>query len=171
MPITRHPRPAIEALRSVSLFAGCTDKELGRIDRLTCPADVAAGTVLCRQGCFGTQTFIVVSGQAIVSVDGTEIAQLGPGSFFGEMSVLDGNRRVATVTAFMPMSLLVLTARELDQLLLDVPSVARRMLAAVGGRLRLADRAFAQAVIGLPNPATDPQPAWRSSAGLSIAFA
>jgi CRP/FNR family transcriptional regulator, cyclic AMP receptor protein len=134
----------IERLRAVGLFAGCTDKELAQVDRLTCRQDVPAGTVLCRQDAFGCQTFVVIDGHAQVTIDGAEIATLGPGSFFGEMSVLDGNRRVATVAALTPMTVLVLSAQELDQLLLDVPAVGRRMLAAVGGRLRLADRALAR---------------------------
>lgn len=146
MPITRRPRRAVEPLRAVSLFASCTDKELERIAGLSCASDVAAGAVLCRQGCFGEQTFVVVSGEAAVAIDGRQIATLGPGSFFGEMSPLDGHRRVATVTAVTPMTVLVFTVRELDQLLLTVPSVARRMLAAVGNRLRLADRALATKV-------------------------
>lgn len=142
MSITHHPSPAIERLLAVRLFSGCTDKDLGRIDRLTTAQDVPAGTVLCRQGTFGRETFVVVAGQAEVSIDGVVIATLGPSSFFGELSVLDGDPRVATVTALTPMSLLVMTRRELEQMLADVPAVARRMLVAVGGRLRLADRAL-----------------------------
>lgn len=142
MSITRHPSPVLDGLRAVRLFGGCTDKELEHIDRITTGQDVTAGTVLCRQGSFGRQTFVILAGQAEVTIDGVVIATLGPSSFFGELSVLDGDPRVATVTALTPMSLLVMSPRELEQLLADVPAVARRMLVAVGGRLRLADRAL-----------------------------
>jgi CRP-like cAMP-binding protein len=141
MSLTRPPTAALDRLRALRLFAGCSDKDLARVDRLTCAKDVDAGTVLCRQGAVGRQTFVIVSGQAEVAIDGAVIATLGPSSFFGELSVLDGDPRVATVTAITPMTLLVLSPRELQQLLADLPSVARRVLVTVGGRLRLANRA------------------------------
>jgi CRP-like cAMP-binding protein len=133
----------IEQLRAVRLFRGCSDRDLALIDRLTTVDQVPAGLVLCKQGSVGRETFIIIDGQADVAIDGTVIATLGPSSFFGELSVLDGDPRVATVTAVTPMSLLVLSPRELEQLLADIPSVARRVLVAVGARLRLADRALA----------------------------
>lgn len=131
---------SIEHLRDVGLFSGCSDRELQRVDRLTCTEDVAAGTVLCKQGVFGRESFVIVSGHADVSIDCAPIATLGPGSFFGELSVLDGYRRAATVTAATPMTVLVLSGQELEALLADVPRVGRKMLAAMGSRLRLADR-------------------------------
>jgi CRP/FNR family cyclic AMP-dependent transcriptional regulator len=137
---TRRPSsPFIEQLRGVSLFAGCTDKELERIDRLGCPNEVEAGTVLCRQGSVGRQTFVILEGEATVTIGGADVAHLGPGSFFGEMSVLDGTPRVGTVTAKTRMALLVFTPQELAELL-ENARVVRRMLAAVSGRLRLAER-------------------------------
>jgi CRP-like cAMP-binding protein len=68
------------------------------------------------------------------------------------MSVLDGSRRVATVTAITAMTLLVMNPQELDALLAEVPTVARRMLAAVGARLRLADRALSRQGQASPLP-------------------
>jgi CRP/FNR family transcriptional regulator, cyclic AMP receptor protein len=144
MSIVRSRNPALDDLRDLRLFHGCTEKQLSRVDSLVCPQDVPGGAVLCRQGTFGRQTFVIVSGQAEVAIDGVPIATLGPGSFFGEMSVLDRCRRVATVTALTPMTLLVLSSQELELLLADVPKVARHMLATMGSRLRLADRAFGE---------------------------
>ena len=134
------PRP-FEQLRGVSLFAGCTDKELQHIDRLGCQSHAPAGMVLCREGAVGRQTFVILAGEAAVTIDGSEVAHLGPGSFFGEMSVIDGTQRVATVTAATDMTVLALTPQELRELM-DMPRVVRRMLATVSGRLRLADRFF-----------------------------
>ena len=135
----RPPTRLIDQLRGVSLFASCTDKELERIDRLGCPNEVEPGAVLCRQGSVGRQTFVILEGEATVTIDGAEVAHLGPGSFFGEMSVLDGSPRVGTVTATTPMTLLVFTPQELAELLSNA-RVVRRMLATVSGRLRLAER-------------------------------
>ena len=134
------PRP-YELLRNVSLFAGCTDKELQRIDRLGTPSHVPAGFVLCRQGAVGRQSFVILDGDATVTIDGIEIARLGPGSFFGEMSVIDFNPRAATVTAATEMTVLTLSSQELLELM-EMPKVVRRMLATVSGRLRLADRSL-----------------------------
>ena len=144
MSFIRPRNSAVDQLRDLGLFRGCTDKQLSRVDSLVCPQDVPAGAVLCRQGTLGSQTFIIVSGQAEVTIDGVRIATLGPGSFFGEMSVLDRGRRVATVTALTPMTLLVLSSQELELLLGDVPKVARHMLATMGSRLRQADLAFGE---------------------------
>jgi CRP/FNR family transcriptional regulator, cyclic AMP receptor protein len=135
-------RPTVDHLQSFALFQACTRKELERVSSLASPSAVTAGTVLCSQGQYGRETFIVVSGEADVTLDGSVIATLGSGSFFGEMSVLDGDPRVATVTARTPMSLLVFTTSEFHALVKEFPSVARRVMVAMSGRLRLADRAL-----------------------------
>lgn len=145
MALIRHDVRALDRLRDLSLFRGCNEKELRLVDRLGCHQEVAEGTELCRQGSVGRQVFVIESGQAAVTIDRTTVARLGRGSFFGEMSVLDHGDRVATVTAITPMSLLVLSPSEFDQLLVDVPRVAQRMLATVGARLRLANRAIGAA--------------------------
>ena len=136
----RQRTPDPSWLRELSLFRGCGNRELERVQQLTSIFDVAAGKVLCHQGQFGLEIFFVISGEAEVAIDGVRIASLGPGSFFGEMAPLDGSRRVASVTAATPMKVLVSTNQEFEMLLTDVPRVARRMLATVTGRLRLADR-------------------------------
>lgn len=145
MALIRQDVPALDRLRDISLFRGCDERELRLIDRLACHQEVAQGAELCRQGSVGRQVFVIESGQAAVCIDDAVVARLGRGSFFGEMSVLDNNDRVATVTALTSMSVLVLNPAEFHQLLNDVPRVAQRMLATVGGRLRLANRALSPA--------------------------
>ena len=132
-------------LRQLGPFGACTDKELDRVDQLTTTVEVEAGAVVCREGHHGHESFFVVAGEAAVAIDGHVIASLGPGSFFGEMSVLEGTRRVASVTARTPMTLLASSPRELEALIADIPQVGRRMLATMSTRLRLADRALASA--------------------------
>lgn len=145
MHTTRRSMGSVAELRSVSLFHGCSDKELARIDRLACRNDVQAGTVLCRQGRIGSQTFVVLNGEATVTIDGVEVARIVQGDFFGEMSVLDGSPRVGTVTATSAMTVLVFAPQELRSLL-ENARVTRRMLTTVSGRLRAADRGLTRQV-------------------------
>ena len=130
----------VQLLKGVELFRGCSRRELAAIATITTPTDKSEGTVLCTEGSPGLQAFVIVDGKASVSIAGREIAVLGPGSFFGELALLDGGPRVATVTATTPLSLLVLNRREFWSLLETSPGVARRMLEALGSRLREAER-------------------------------
>ena len=137
----RHNRDAkVELLRGVSLFSACSKRELSRIASLADQIDVPKGKVLTREGEPGSEFFVVIKGQATVIVGKRgRIAPLGPGASFGEMSLLDQGPRTATVEAQTDMQLLVLDARSFSSLLADVPSVARKVLAAMAGRLRVAE--------------------------------
>ena len=128
----------IETLAAVDLFAGCSKTELRELASITTEIDAALGDVLCREGGTGRECYVVIEGEAAVTIDGDEIDVVGPGGFFGEMALLDGGPRVATVTATTPMRLLVMSRAEFVDVLTDVPSVARKILVAVGGRLRTA---------------------------------
>jgi CRP/FNR family transcriptional regulator, cyclic AMP receptor protein len=144
MPLRVHRQARVELLRDVWLFSGCTKKELERIAAITTPETVAAGRVMARQGDLGETFYVVVDGRATVTVEGEEVGSVGPGAFFGEMALLDGGPRMATVTATTPMDLLVLDRTDFDSLLEDCPSVARRMLMALGGHLRIAEKNLAE---------------------------
>lgn len=134
----RSPKAAIEVerLRATSLFSGCTKDELRRIASLTTTKDVAAGTVLAEQGTVGREFFIVTDGSATASRNGRWLAELGPGSFFGELALLDGGARTATVVADSTMRLLVLNRGEFKSLQYSAPSVAYKILVELGARLR-----------------------------------
>lgn len=138
MPISHPSR--VEYLRQLEPFRTCTPKKLRRVERLLCPMEVPAGTVLCTQGQVGREAFIIVSGRATVAIEGVQVAKVGPGSIVGEMSVLDACRRTASVTAETAMVVLVVTPQELTSLLLEVPELTRALLATTSGRLRLANR-------------------------------
>lgn len=126
----------IEVLGSVWLFSRCTKKELDALASLATQIDVPAGKVLATQGQTGSEFFVIVSGKAEATRSGVPISVLGPGTFFGEMSLLEHKPRVATVTTTEPTSVLVLTAKEFDKLVESMPSVDRKMLTVIADRLR-----------------------------------
>jgi len=125
-----------ELLRSVWLFERCSKKELEALATLTTPVDLKAGKVLAQQGDQGNQFFVIVSGMAEATREGVSIGTLGPGSFFGEMSLLERLPRVATVTTTEATTVLVLTAKAFDKLVASMPSVDRKMLIVLANRLR-----------------------------------
>jgi CRP/FNR family cyclic AMP-dependent transcriptional regulator len=136
--LTRDAR--IELFRNVTLFSACSDAELRRIASISTVVDIEADQVMVREGERGREFFVIVEGHATVTINGEQLATVGPGSFFGEMALLDGAPRVATVTAGGPMTVLAFNAREFTTLLSAPPaSVSRRMLAGLALRLRDAD--------------------------------
>ncbi len=129
----------LDHLAKVSLFAGADRKELREIAKATTEMKVAAGAEFVRQGDSGREAFIVVDGQAQVTVDGNEVATVGPGDTVGEMALLDKGPRSATVTALEPMTLLVLDPREFKGLMLGVPTIAVKVATALAQRVRELD--------------------------------
>jgi CRP-like cAMP-binding protein len=129
----------VEMLRKVDLFSKCSKAELGRVASLTTQCFAEPGEVLTKRGDFGVEFFVIVSGQAIASRDEIVLATLGPGSFFGELALLDGGRRTATVVAKNKMQLLVLTRTEFNSVRELVPSVSGKIIEELGARLRKTD--------------------------------
>ena len=100
-----------------------------------------AGTEVTREGEEGLEFFVAVEGDAIASVEGDEVGRIGAGGFFGEMALIDGGERVATVTATTAMRLLVLGRHEFNEMLeIAMPAVTPKLLAVVGARMRTIDR-------------------------------
>jgi CRP/FNR family transcriptional regulator, cyclic AMP receptor protein len=133
--------PKVQRLAQVQLFSTCSKRELSRIAALSDEVDVAAGKVLMRQGEPAHEAFVILKGRAKATIRGKKSAHMGPGEVFGEMALLHSAPRSATVTALSDMHLLVLSSREFSTLVEDVPSVARKVLAAMAERLRDAERA------------------------------
>jgi CRP/FNR family transcriptional regulator, cyclic AMP receptor protein len=129
----------VELLRNVSLFAACSKRDLSRIASLTDQIAVPSGKVLTRQGRPGFEAFVIVEGKAKANMRGRRSVSLGPGAFFGEMSLLDWGPRSATVTADTDMQLLVLDSRSFSSLLDDVPAVRRNIMKGMAERLRQAE--------------------------------
>ena len=94
-----------------------------------------------RPGQPGNEFYLIVDGSARVEVSSRKRARLGPGAFFGEMSLLDGGARSATVLAETPMRLLVIKRRDFTTLLREAPELTQSLLATLSRRLRQAEQA------------------------------
>lgn len=129
----------IDHLARVPMFEALSKKELGLVARLAEDVEVGTGTVLIREGATGREFFVIARGKATVTRKGRRVNALGPGDFFGELSLLDGAPRNATVTAETPMEVVLLGQREFLGLLYDVPNVAFKLLKGMARRLRAAD--------------------------------
>ena len=123
-------------LAQTQLFAGVDAEGLARIaDRIT-EVDVPADRVIARQGEIGTGFFIIASGSVRVVRDGETVAVLGPGDFFGELSVLDGKPRNAQVESTEPTTCLGLATWDFEAVVREQPSVALAILRELAARLR-----------------------------------
>jgi len=120
-----------DPLGDLGLFSGCTDSQVERVRSLLTMLRVEPGTVLMGEGTFGFEFLIIAKGEARVTVrtpDGERtLATLSPGDFAGEMSLLAGNRRSATVTALTPLTFYVCNVAEFAGILDIAPSVAQRI--------------------------------------------
>ncbi len=125
----------MEALRRAPLFEGLTAKELRELARTTDDLEVAAGTILCREGRRGHEFFVIVEGEVTVTRAGKHVATRGPGSFIGEIALIEDVPRTATVTAATPLRLFVLTRQSFWALVDRHPEVERRILRALAKRV------------------------------------
>jgi CRP-like cAMP-binding protein len=126
-------------LKSIWLFSGCSSSELRKIRSSLDEVTVPAGKMLVEEGRVGLEFFLIVSGTATVKRNGRKVAALGEGGYFGELALLDRKPRSASVVSDTEMTLLVLSQRQFNSLLQSVPTIARKMLAAMAERLRVSD--------------------------------
>jgi CRP/FNR family transcriptional regulator, cyclic AMP receptor protein len=129
----------VELLRTIDLFKGCSTGELGGIASLTTEHEARPGRVLTTRGEPGLEAFVIVDGEAEVTRKGVSLATLGPGSLFGELALLDGGQRTATVTAASDMRLLVLARHEFLKVIDNCPAVGRKVIGQLGARVRKTD--------------------------------
>ena len=126
----------LERLKRVPLFARMGRRDLERLGQLADEVEVGLDRVLAQQGEVGHEFFFVLDGHLMVLDGRTPIASLGPGDFFGEIALLDGRPRTATVRAEGITRLLVINHREFHSLMDEFPSVRTAVLEAVAERLR-----------------------------------
>jgi CRP-like cAMP-binding protein len=116
-----------ELLTGLDFFSGCTERQLRDISHLTEERTLLAGSELCKQGDFENEVFVIVEGEAEVTVDGVLVGMTHVGEIVGELAMLGTGRRRATVRVVVPMRVLVLDPREIDSVLSADPSSARRL--------------------------------------------
>ena len=143
-----HKNAKIELIRRVPLFSRCTKRELAALaaeaDELTVPE----GRTLARQGASGREFIVIVDGSAEVTKGGRPINRLGKGDFLGEIALVAGVPRTATVVTTSKTRLLVLTDRAFGRVVKEMPSVQGSVLKALSERLE------ADALGGLPSRPT-----------------
>ncbi len=129
----------IQRLKQVPLFARMGSRELERLAALADEVEVGLDQHLTEQGELAHEFFVVLDGRLTVLDGRRPINQLGPGDFFGEIALLDGHRRTATVRADGISRLLVIGHREFHALMDEFPSVRAAVLAALAERIRTAE--------------------------------
>ncbi len=132
----------IEHLRPVSLFAGCSNKDLEKIAKAGDEVRMPAGSLIVDQGQTGSEAFVLMDGTATVRRNGKKIATLGPGAVLGELSLLDHGPRTAAVVAETECTLFVIGQRQFLGVLDEVPALSHKLLATLAGRVRDLDRQY-----------------------------
>ena len=125
----------VEQLAEIELFSELSKRELKKVASFMTPIKVKAGRDLTVQGQPGREFMIITEGHATVRRNGRVIARFGPGDFFGELAVIAGVPRTATVTADTDMVVEALNRREFTSMLDESPRIAKKVL--VGAVMRL----------------------------------
>jgi len=123
-------------LQSVPLFTELSRGQIKQIEQLVTEVAAPAGQRLATAGEYGKELVVIVEGQATVIVGRRRTVRLGPGDFWGEMSLVDGGPRSATVDADSDMRLLVVEGRQFSQLLQRAPLIAIKMMRVMSQRIR-----------------------------------
>jgi CRP/FNR family cyclic AMP-dependent transcriptional regulator len=125
----------IDLIKGVPLFASASKQELAEIAGIADEIDLPEGKVLIREGDTGREFFVLIEGSAEVARAGKKVASIGPGDFFGEISLIAKTPRNATITTTSPVRTLVITDRAFRQLLDHAPQIQIGVLTALAERL------------------------------------
>jgi CRP/FNR family transcriptional regulator, cyclic AMP receptor protein len=125
----------IELLKRVPLFERCSKSELAQIAALADEVDLPSARDLTQEGAGGFEFLVLVDGEADVVRKGRVVNELGPGDFVGEIALVTGRPRTATVRTRGPARVLVVAATGFRTLMHDVPSIQDKVLAAITARL------------------------------------
>ena len=129
-------RPRTTLLRRSHLMQGMTDRTLEAIGDLATEVQFASGEAIVREGDPGDAFYVITAGSAVVQQNGARLRELGEGDFFGEISLIDGAPRTATITATDEVSALTLQREQFQRLIDEHPSVRLELLMALTERLR-----------------------------------
>jgi CRP/FNR family transcriptional regulator, cyclic AMP receptor protein len=130
----------VELLERVPLFADFDRGDLQRLARTFKERTFDAGHAVASEGKSGAGFFVIESGEATVTVHGTERGRLGPGDYFGEIALIDDGARSATITADSELHCYGLTSWEFRPLVEANASIAWKLLETMAKRLRAAQQ-------------------------------
>jgi CRP/FNR family cyclic AMP-dependent transcriptional regulator len=126
---------SLDVISSLSIFSGLSKSELKKVARLSTQSSIAAGKEFITEGTKGSEAYIIIDGRATVRRKGRIVAGVKAGDIVGEMAVVAGIERTASVTADTDMKVEVMSRREFTSLLDEFPGIARKML--VGALTRI----------------------------------
>lgn len=127
-------------LAEIAIFSELSKRELKAVSRLMTELTIKEGATLTHQGEPGQEFMIISSGTAMVEIDGQTVAHLAAGEFLGELAVISGTPRTATVTATSPMIIEILNRREFMALLDESATLGRKILVGAVKRLQMNER-------------------------------
>jgi CRP-like cAMP-binding protein len=130
-----HKDAKVELISRAPLFADCSKRELRQIAGISDELDVPADTTLTKEGASGREFILIVEGAAEVHRRGRKVNTLGAGDFLGEIALITGTPRTATVTTTEPTHVLVLTSQAFRSLLRQVPSIQIKVLETLARRI------------------------------------
>jgi len=131
-------------LEKCSLWSGLDGQDLKAIMKVSKQHDFQNEEIIVKKGDEGAGFYLILQGAVEVRSNGKTLAKLGPGHFFGEMSVVDTQPRSADVVAVESSRALVLSAWAFKSLLSERPRIAVKMLQELVRRLRNSDRALSE---------------------------
>jgi CRP/FNR family transcriptional regulator, cyclic AMP receptor protein len=132
----------IDLLKKVPLFSNLSQRHLREISKHADQVQMETGKVLAEQGKTGWEFIFIVDGKARIEKDGKVIRQLSGGDFFGEIALIDGKLRTATVAAETDMTLLIVHKTSFDHLLNTIPGLQKKILISLCDYLRRAEKAM-----------------------------
>ena len=126
----------IDHFKGVSLFQGLTEKELRKVAAAGTQIDLPAGTTLMKEEQRGGSAFVLLTGTMVIRRNGRKLREVGPGAVLGEMSLLDGSPRSATVECSTACAVFEISAGQFHAVLDELPSVRRKLMATLAARVR-----------------------------------
>jgi CRP/FNR family transcriptional regulator, cyclic AMP receptor protein len=132
-----------EILGSVPVFEGLSKRQLKQVAAVSEVVDYMAGHSIVREGEIGDTFYVVLHGQAKVTVKGRTIHRAVPGDHFGEISLLDGGPRTATVSSETPMRLLSISRKSFLRAIEKDPQISFAMMGTMARMIRRVDRSLA----------------------------
>jgi CRP-like cAMP-binding protein len=140
----RMGKRGVHLLAAVPLFSDLSSRHLKRIADLAEEVRFSAGDPIVQEGQPGGTFYVILEGEAKVTRKGRKLNELYPGDFFGEVSLLDGGPRTATVSAETPIVAIRLFRKEFAKLISADPEIALKIVAELASRIRRTHRSVTE---------------------------